>query len=180
MMIVGGLDIGQKTDHTCLVTMQEQDGLDATEWLITDVCQLLLQMPFRDQLDVLASRLSRLDAMAIDSGGTGQAVVELLGQPIIKHIVPMVIIGGTAEPRIVKGRVSVGKTKLVSSMMQAMFHKEMHVAPCCKGQELLLAEMQAFEWSKDGRFRKAEAAKGQHDDCVLALAMALVLARRLV
>jgi hypothetical protein len=41
--------------------------------------------------------------------------------------------------------------------MRMMAHREIRVAPDAPGRELLMAEMRAFEYLPDGRFRRMEA-----------------------
>ncbi len=60
-----------------------------------------------------------------------------------------------------------------------MAHREIRVAPDAPGRELLMAEMRAFEYLPDGRFRRMEARAGQHDDAVMAVALGAYLAQRM-
>jgi hypothetical protein len=52
--------------------------------------------------------------------------------------------------------------------MRMMAHREIRVAP---GRELLMAEMRAFEYLPDGRFRRMDARAGQHDDAAMPVAL---------
>ena len=177
-MLVGGFDIGQKTDHSVLVTLRDID--DGETWLVEDVCQLPLGLPFKEQLARLQSRLDNLDMLAIDSGGTGQAVAEIITGANLKKTVPIVIMGGTSKGKLVKGRVVVGKSYLVQGVLNMIATGWLAVAPDAGGRDVLQLEMKAFQYKPGGRFRKAEAAPGEHDDAVMALSLAAYLARTLV
>ena len=103
---VGGLDVGQLTDHTVLATLQPEDG----RWVVDGVYQLPLQVPYSRQLRLLQPHLDLLTHLAIDAGGSGQGLPEHISGNRLKHLVPVVITGGGGKGRVVKGRVTVGKT----------------------------------------------------------------------
>lgn len=172
---VGGFDVGQFADHSVLSILEPEEGPDTTCWVVTAVHQLPLRIPLRQQVRLLQPHLDTLTDLAVDAGGSGQGVPELITGP---RVVPMVIVGGTSKGRVTKGRVTVGKTALIQGMMQMLFHQELRVAPSAPGRDLLRQEMQAFEYHPDGRFRKMEARRGQHDDAVMSVALAAFLARR--
>lgn len=165
------MDVGQLTDHTVLTTLRpEGDG-----WLVDGIYQLPLHIPYSRQLRLLRSHLDDITHLAVDAGGSGQGLPEHIHGPTV---VPMVITGGTGKGNHVNDRITVGKTYLIQGMMQQVYYKELRVDPHAPGADLLKAEMQAFRYMPNGRFRKMEAKAGQHDDAVMSLAIACWLARR--
>lgn len=86
---------------------------------------------------------------------------------------PVGIVGGTS-----KGRVTVGKTCLIQGTMEMIQMGELRVSPDVPGRDILRAEMQAFCYLPDGRFRRMEAKPGQQDDAVMAVALGAFLARK--
>nr|WP_321254228.1 hypothetical protein [uncultured Ruegeria sp.] len=178
-MIIGGLDCGQKVDHSVLTTLREGSGIDADEWGVSRVTKVPLGLSFKRQQKILQPELDELDMLIIDAGGTGQGWAETISGARLTKIVPAVIIGGTSKGRLVKGRVSVGKTYLVTSMLNMLSQRWLVIDPAAPGREILREEMANFMWAADGRNRKAEAAKGFHDDAVMSAALAAFLARTL-
>ena len=178
-MIVAGFDVGQQQDPSAYVELHSYDGLDALGWAVRKVRHLPLRMAFREQAALLQPDIDRIDALAFDSGGTGQAMGEFIDASHLSHLVPVVIMGGSADPRIVKGRVVASKSRLVQSMLSMIACGELVVAPDCEGRDILLREMQAFEYQPNGKFRKMEAARGATDDAVMALAIGTLVARRM-
>lgn len=170
---VGGLDVGQFADHSVLSIL---DQAEEQSWVVSEVIQLPLQIPLKQQIQLIQSKLDTLTDLAVDAGGSGQGVPELITGP---RVVPVVITGGSGKGKITKGRVTVGKTSLIQGMMQMVYHRELRVAPNAPGRDLLRQEMQAFQYMSDGRFRKMEAQRGQHDDAVMSVSLAALLARRL-
>ncbi len=175
---IGGLDVGQKTDHSALSTLREVDH--GEQWAVESVVQLPLGLSFRGQVARLQPAIDRLDMLIVDSGGTGQAMPEFLHGAKLQKLVPAVIIGGTSKGKLIKGRVSVGKTYLVQGLLNMIHTEWLTVDPDAPGRDVLFRELKAFQYVKYGKFRKAEAAKGHHDDCVLSLCLAAYLARTTV
>lgn len=174
-MRVGGLDVGVFADHSVLAVLDREAGVDVDCWVVRKIIQMPLRVPMARQIPVLKPDLDTLDILAVDAGGSGQGVPDLITAP---RVVPIVITGGTGKGKLTKGRVTVGKSHLIQGMMQMMYHRELRVDPSAPGRDLLRREMQAFQYQPNGRFRKAEAAPGEHDDSVLALSLAAYIARR--
>ena len=173
-MRIGGLDVGQLTDHTVLgVLHASRPGA----WTVEAIHRLPLCLPFSAQLRALQPHLDRLDHLAFDAGGVGQSLGEHIHGAQLQSLVPVVITGGTSRGKVVNGRVSVSKTALVGSMMDILRRGELVVSPDAPGREILRAEMQSFQYLTNGRFLRMEARPGQHDDAVMALALSVWLAR---
>lgn len=178
---VGGLDVGQKVDHTVLATRRAEEGADSRAWVVERITQLPLGLLFIEQFQLLQleiDQLDHLDHLAVDSGGSGQGLPGHIRGAGLRTLVPVVITGGVGKGKVVSGRVTVGKTALIQDMLQQFYHRELRVDPEAEGRDLLEREMRAFRYVSDGRFRKAEARPGEHDDAVLALALGAHLARR--
>ena len=175
-MRVGGFDVGVFADHSVLSILEPEDGPDSTCWVAKEIIQMPLRVSVQQQLQALQPKLESLDTLAVDAGGSGQGVPDLITGP---RVVPVVITGGTGKGRVKDGRVTVGKSSLIQGMLQMVFHRELRVAADAPGRELLMREMRAFQYLPNGRFRQMEAQRGQHDDAVMSLAMAAFIARRI-
>ncbi len=176
-MRLGGLDVGQKADHSVLTTLREVDH--GEQWAVESVLHLPLGLPFREQTARLQPAIDQLEMLIVDAGGTGQAMPELIQGARLQKLVPAVIIGGTSKGKIVKGRVTVGKAYLINGLLNMVATDWIRVDADAPGRELLMDEMRHFMWAKDGKFKKAEADKGHHDDALLSCALAGFLARTL-
>ena len=166
---VGGLDVGQRTDHSVLAVLRR----DPDRWTVERIEQLPLGLPFREQLARLQPLLDRLAVLAIDTGGTGQALPELLNTSA--RVVPAVIVGGDSAPRNSSGRLSVGKARAVHDLLRMIRQSHLVVDRNASGRDLLRAELLHFTYRPGGEFKQMEASRG-HDDTVMALALAVQLA----
>jgi hypothetical protein len=166
---VGGLDVGQRADHSVLAVLRR----DPNRWAVERIDQLPLGLPFREQLALLQPQLDRFAALAIYTGGTGQALPELL--ETTAQVVPAVLVSGDSVPRNASGRLSVGKARAVHDLLRMIRQGLLVVDTAAPGRELLRAELARFTYTPGGRFKRMEASRG-HDDTVMALALAVQLA----
>ena len=104
---------------------------------------------------MLESPLEQLDCCAVDTGGTGQAVPELMDQKL--RIVLIVIVGGSAVAKQTKGRVTIGKVTLIKGLLRLIRQGRLQVAPDATGRDLLRAELAQFSYIKGGVFKRMSA-----------------------
>ena len=71
-MIVAGLDLAKRSDHSALVI------IDACQKLTVTHALRLPRLPYRDQIEALLPALSAVERLAYDGTGVGDAVGELL------------------------------------------------------------------------------------------------------
>lgn len=167
---IGGLDLGQKTDFSCLISLKDRG---TGGWIVERIDRPPMGLAFRDQLELLHASLDRLDCCAVDTGGTGQAVPELMDQQL--RIVPVVIAGGSAPAKQTKGRVTIGKATLTKGLLRLIRSGLLRVDPAAPGRDQLRQELVDFSYVESSGFRRMEARRG-HDDTVMALALAVWLA----
>jgi hypothetical protein len=158
-----GLDLAKRSDYSALVI------LDAHTRQIRSALRLP-HADFTDQIGSIMPMLRQAKAVAVDRGGVGDAVIELL--PRFLRIIPVLITGGGSVVER-KGQVSVGKRPLIELLIKS----GVSVAEDAIGREDLKAEMQAFalKAGASGRF-KMEARSGSHDDLVIAAGLAVLAA----
>ena len=166
---MGGLDVGQRTDHTALAVLRR----DPDRWAVERVDQLPLGLPFREQLELLQPQLDRLAVLVVDTGGTGQALPELMDTSA--RVVSAVLVSGDSAPRNASGRLSVGKARAVHNLLRMIRKGLLVVDRNALGRDLLRAELARFAYTPGGKFKRMEAKRG-HDDTVMALALAVQLA----
>ncbi len=176
--IIGGLDVGGYADHSALSVLSRQDGIDGDLWRIEAVHKLPLIRSAKEQVDILQPHVDQLDALAYDAGGVGQNFIEHMDTSELVFLVPIVITGGSSEPHIHKGRVVVSKRRLIGSLQSMLAMRELDIASDAPGRDDLRNEMVNFIRVPSGRHTKMEAKRGTHDDCLLSLAIATLLCRR--
>jgi phage FluMu gp28-like protein len=166
---VGGLDLARRRDFSALVVLDHRP-----DRLIVTKALRLPHRPFADQLAALTPLIGSLDRLAFDAGGIGDAVSE---HPALRDAVPVLIVSGEGV-RLAEGRWRVGKTRLVSDLLHLARAGRLGVRPECLGAADLRHEMQNFAMLPTKRgVRLAARGAGQHDDLVLAAALAVFAAR---
>ena len=170
-MLVAGLDLARRSDHSALVLLNgERERLPITAAL------RLPQAPLRQQFALIAPHLAGLDLIVFDQSGLGDAAEELL--PKTPAQIGVCLIGGDRPlARSVQGdRFVLGKAWLIQRLGAAMRSGALAVAGHAPGRELLRRELAQFVFKAGarGRFR-LEAARG-HDDLVIAAALAVLAA----
>jgi hypothetical protein len=176
-MLAAGLDCGRYTDRTALVVM---DGAVVTE------AHIVPSVTFREQAQVLAPLMRRLDLVAVDGTGMGLGLLELLramGLPVVDVIIgggngaPKIIRDGGGNKRAVRA-ISVGKIHLLGRLLGLVNAREITVAPWCCNRDELKAELGLMSASFTKRGGLSIQARSGHDDLALALSLA-TLARDL-
>jgi hypothetical protein len=194
--VVFGLDLGQISDFTAPAVDQVTEVPDANRagrvvrlhairhlhrWhlgtaypqIVADVKALLAQVPG--------------SSLALDATGVGRAVVDLFraaqlpaAQLPAARLVPITITGGNEATRVDRGW-HVPKKDLVGSVQAALQARRLRIAPALREAKTLTKELQTF------RVKVCLATANEsfeawrerdHDDLVLAVAMAVWLAGR--
>ena len=114
-MIVAGLDLGRRRDHSALVLLDvERDRLTVSTAL------RLPQSPLRQQFALIAPHRAGLDLLVFDQGGLGDAAAELLPK-IPPHVGVCLIAGDRTLTRSAQGnRLVIGKQALIQRLCVAM------------------------------------------------------------
>ncbi|MDF3062337.1 MAG: hypothetical protein K0S06_2446 [Microvirga sp.] len=170
-MLVAGLDLARRRDHSALVLLDtEPDRLTVTAAL------RLPQAALRQQFTLIAPHLAGLDLLVFDQSGLGDAAAELLPKTP-PHVGVCLIAGGRPLARSAQGdRLVVGKSWLIQRLGTAMRSGALTVAEHAPGRDLLRGELERFVFKPGGRGRhRLEAARG-HDDLVIAAALAVLAA----
>ena len=170
-MLVAGLDLARRQDHSALVLLDVEPGR-----LTVSAAPRLPQVPLREQFTLIAPHLAGLDLLVFDQSGLGDAAAELLPRTS-PHIGVCLIGGDRPLARSAQGdRLVVGKSWLIQRLGAAMRSGEMTVAEHAPGRELLRRELAQFVFKPGVRGRlRLEAAHG-HDYLVIATALAVIAA----
>ena len=129
--------------------------------------------PYREQIESLRPVLETVDRIAFDGTGVGDAVGEMI--PTANAIGVVTTGAGQTPRKSDDGRVMISKRALVAGIANALADGQLRVAPDAPGRADLAAEMAAF--AAIPGTRRMEAARGHHDDLVMALGLAILAAK---
>jgi len=158
-----GADIGQAKDPSALVRIErDADGV----WWVREAYRVPLGTTYREVAELVEKKSHEHDAVVvIDGTGVGRVVSELLRERACMHIA-VTITGGLGE----HGQ-NVSKVSLVTGLRAMMERGGLRV-PSSHAE--LVSELRAFRVRVRGTSNEAyEAAPGEHDDLVMALALAV-------
>ena len=184
---VAGIDWARYTDYTAVVVAEMVDG----EWLMADDrppsinhqpsaishprCRVIAldrfnRMDWHTQVERVCDFLAKhgVIAVAADQTSVGDPVLEILQNSLW---------GGRETDIAIEGVVFTNQIKreLVDNLAVRLAHREVAIPR----DEQLIRELQHYEYelTESGNVRTG-ARRGYHDDCVMALALALHLAPR--
>jgi hypothetical protein len=119
--------------------------------------------------------------LAVDQTGVGRPVIDLLrGARIQAQVVPVTITAGHQATIADGGGWLVPKKELVSTLQVLLAARRLQVAPTLAEAPTLVRELQIFQVkiTRAAHETFSSSGDGQHDDLVLALAIALWYAER--
>jgi hypothetical protein len=189
---IAGLDLGQAADFTALAVLERRYAPDprepARDLAHYDLRQLRrwpLGTPYttvaRDARELFAVPPLAGSTLAVDRTGVGAPVVEMLRQAQINgQLVPIHITGGQHARRDEESRGwTVPKVELVSALQVAFQARRLRIARGLREAGTLVRELQDFRVRITAAAHETFGAReGQHDDLVLAVAMAVWLSER--
>jgi len=192
-----GLDLGQAQDHSALAVLQRtaanrilsrfnRDSLASVSLpgpsYYYDL-RLLERFPLNTSYysvidrvrSVLAKpEITRPASLIVDATGAGAPVVEMIRkQPLPANLIPVVITSGNAAS-LSAGSYRVPKRELISNLSLLLENGSLRFSHKLPASAQLLRELTVFRtaMSRNGS-PTYSAPSGEHDDLVLALALAL-------
>lgn len=185
-----GVDFGFRHDPTAMVVAEpvldderrDTHGAPLVNFEVRFVERMDLEMRTQDVVGRIAEVVEKLKKKVafpwieafVDATGVGVAVKDLLGPELQRrgvYLHPVMITSGTREHRE-KGILYVPKENLVQRLGVLLDQGRVFVSP---QEENLRRELETFRIKISERTRrpKYEAAPGEHDDLVIALALAV-------
>jgi hypothetical protein len=185
---LSGLDLGQRNDHSALaildvveVTSPRRDPVTfaygkSYRFDVRSVSRIPLGTPYTEIPTIVRENLHRpplnhlgerrpATTLAVDAGGPGLPVVELLRQARLDcYILPAVITGGNAGSSLPGGIYSVPRKELVSLLRIAIESRILVFPANLPLKEELAAELRAIE---------PNGGQSKHDDMAIAISLAL-------
>lgn len=177
-----GLDLGQAQDFTALAVL-EQTALDvssgpvAPEYALRHLRRFPLGTPYTEIVPTVAA-IAQSPALSeaplvVDQTGVGRAVVDML-RNAAGWVVPVTITAGHAVTQAEDRSYNVPKKELVTSLQVLMQSRRMRIARSLPDADTLVRELQNFQVKITLAANETFGTwrEGQHDDLVLALALA--------
>lgn len=173
-----GLDLGFAADSTALAIL-ERPARKEQPYQVRHLQRFLLGTPYTEIVPDVATLMRtpqlRGSFLVVDQTGVGRPVVELLQRADIPGaVVPVTITAGMATTRQEDGSYHVAKKELVSVLQILLQSRRLKVARSLADAEVLVREMQNFRVKITASANETYEAwrEGQHDDLVLAVALA--------
>ena len=199
-MICLGLDLGQRRDHSALAIVERRvkvaSRMDYAKWRQTEeveaeplVVRHLERMELGTQYFGVAQRVKEVvewpglagrKILAVDATGVGMPVVEMLAEQRMGcELRPVVMTGGMGQST--DGVMwHVAKVDLMAGLREALERGELKFAGEVAEGERLVEEMMSVTVGirQTGRERVGADGCGEHDDLVIAVALACWAARQ--
>ena len=190
-MLYAGLDLGQRHDHSAIAVVERNDLYRAYETpafhslTVRHVERAPLGTPYPRVVArvkaVVRSGLSEGGCvLAVDATGVGAPVVDMLRAAAIGCEIAAVSITGGDRARYLRGVWNVPKKDLMGGLQVLLERGELKIARELGQARSLLKELADVKAavSGAGRIRMGAEGGGEHDDLVVALALACWRARR--
>lgn len=186
-----GLDLGKARDYSALAIVERSwkpHPDDATQQVSHYAIRHLRRWPLQTSYAAVAADLAALllqpplhrPVLVVDQTGVGQAVVDFLAtRPLRATLERVVITSGQQTTRGVSGAWHVPKKELVACLRALLPSRRLQVAALPE-RDLLIQELQRFRVKITAAARETFQAwrAGDHDDLVLAVALACWWAER--
>jgi len=174
-----GLDLGQAQDYTGLITIEQAgERLDAV-----DIRRYRLGTPYPEIVEDVCKTLDtpalKDAALVVDATGVGRPVVDMFRAANL-YPTPVMITAGAHAHRDDNGYWMVPKKELVGAVQVALQTGTLKIARSLEHAQTLAQELTQFQTKITAAANDIYGAwrEGQHDDLVLALALALWWAPR--
>jgi hypothetical protein len=188
-----GVDLGQKHDHTAIAIVERPERILENqrriynalaplpmELLVRRVERVALGTPYPRVVEKIwemthASPMAGDCAVVVDGTGVGTPVVDMLRAADLGCQMTAVTITGGEKPTGGSARVCLPKKDLIASVQLALEKGEMKIARRMSEVRTLVRELMDVRISGE---RIGADRAGEHDDLVIALALACWKARR--
>jgi hypothetical protein len=170
-----GLDLGQAHDPSALVILERgaarTDAIDIRRWPLGTPYPAIVA-----DVEQLRGLPALIDAhLVIDGTGVGRGVVDMFRANGARRIVPVLITSGAHAHQDEFGYWLVPKKELVGAVQVGLQAGTLKIAAALEHSKTLLNELTQFQAKITDAANVVTGAwrEGQHDDMVLALALAL-------
>lgn len=178
---LAGLDLGQTADYTALAVLErpETAGGTAAVYNLRHLQRYQLGTPYTAIVPAVARLVNTPPlkgnvSLVVDQTGVGRAVVDMLKIAAGCHVVPVTITGGQSVTEAEDGSRHVPKKELVTGLQLLLQGKRLQIAKSLPEAPTLVRELENFRVKITLAAHETFGAwrEGQHDDLVLAAALA--------
>ncbi len=178
-----GLDLGQKRDHAAIAVVEKEpaEGLIRVRHLERIALGTLYPRVVRRVQELVTDeKLAGQCALAVDGTGVGAPVVDLLREARLGCELAAVTISAGERESFVGGMHSVPKRDLIAGVQVLLEQGEMKIARELRDAGALVRELMDVKMtmSGGGYVRLGADGSGEHDDLVIALALACWMSKR--
>jgi hypothetical protein len=183
-MFIIGLDLGQAQDFTALAIVESEGQGNEQTFAVRHLHRFPLGTAYTAMVPLIAEMCQRIELrnapLVVDQTGVGRAVVDLIRQARIPGgLRPVTITAGQMAHRTDTGW-NVPKKEFVGTLQVLLQSRRLTIAPAMPLAPLLASELQHFRVRVTAAANETfNAREGQHDDLVLATALACWEARRM-
>jgi hypothetical protein len=178
-----GPDLGQAADFSAMAVLESisttNDGVELAVYAVRHLQRFSLRTAYTAIVPAVAaiarSGPLRGAALVVDQTGVGRAVVDMLRRSrIVGQIVPVTITGGHAVTLGQEGARRVPKKEPVTCLQVLLQARRLKIARSLPEAELLAKELENYRVKITAAVNEVFGAwrEGQHDDLVLATALA--------
>jgi len=190
-MFFAGMDLGQRQDYTAIAVVERRDLVRAfltpqfDSIAVRHVERLALGTPYPAVVarmrEIMQSDALRGDcSLTVDATGVGVPVVEMLRAGRLGCEICAVTMTGGEREHGHGGGFSVPKRDLIAGVQVLLEKGELRIARDLRGARMLLRELMDVQarTKSNGGTRVGADGHGEHDDLVIALALACWKAKR--
>ncbi len=177
---IAGLDLGELQDYTAFMAMERRTAEDGAKYDVQALYRFELGTPYTQQVRKIVEWMSRppLDKarLLVDQTGVGNAVVDMFRESSLgSRITPVTITAGRTQTRRPDGGWNVAKAILASVVQSVFSGRRIAIAKALPMAATAVRELKQFkvEITPAGNETYEAWREKDHDDIVLALAMAL-------
>ncbi len=180
-----GLDLGQKRDHAAIAVVEKEPGSEVMHVRHLERMALGTSYPRvvkRVVALVTDEKLAGRCALAVDGTGVGAPVVDLLREAGLRCDLAAVTISGGERESFTGGMFSVPKRDLIAGVQVLLEQGQMKIARGLRDAGALVRELTDVKMTMSGagNVRLGADGSGEHDDLVIALALACWMSKRMV
>ena len=180
-----GLDLGQTRDHSALVVVERIEhrrAFQSTEFECLQVCyveRMPLGTPYPKVVELVreivqSDQLRGRCSLAVDATGVGAPVVDMLSAARLGCDLTAVVITGGERG---SGKGTVPKLDLMAEVQVLLETGQLKIGRLKEGPQLIRELMDVKITFSASRVRMGADGYGEHDDLVIALALACRQAR---
>jgi phage FluMu gp28-like protein len=184
-MFYVGLDLGQKRDHAAIAVVEKEPGSELVHVRHLERIALGTSYPrvVKRVVELVTDeKLAGRCGLAVDGTGVGAPVVDLLRESRLGCELAAVTISGGERESFTGGMCSVPKRDLMAGVQVLLEQGRMKIARELHDAGALVRELMDVKMtvSGEGHVRLGADGSGEHDDLVIALALACWMSRRKV